>query len=148
MLSGDKDWSIRDISAGLGPISPGRVRVLDFGCGRGMDATYMNSERYDPHWYPTKPEGKFDIIFCTYVLNVVGSMGTWAVLDELDDLAEDGCCRYVTVRRDLVPGDVIRHDGYVQYYVPDTLMKEAGYQSAYHKKNTYEIYVKSDYGDY
>ena len=51
-------------------------RVLDYGCGHGADVQYLASLGYevvgwDPRWAPTLPEGEFDTVLCTYVLNVV-----------------------------------------------------------------------------
>jgi DNA phosphorothioation-associated putative methyltransferase len=49
--------------------------ILDWGCGRGYDVAYFNgegvySQGYDPHYAPEYPRGIFDLVTCTYVLNV------------------------------------------------------------------------------
>ena len=51
-------------------------KILDYGCGRGQDCDILHSEGYDirgydPHYRPVLPEGRFDTIFCIYVLNVI-----------------------------------------------------------------------------
>ena len=53
-------------------------RVLDYGCGKGMDTKFLLSEgfevlSYDPHYEPfdMRNAGKFDTIICNYVLNVI-----------------------------------------------------------------------------
>lgn len=54
------------------------ARALDYGCGRGADVQYLLdmgfvAEGYDPNnsEFDTLPSGRFDIIFCTYVLNTI-----------------------------------------------------------------------------
>jgi 2-polyprenyl-3-methyl-5-hydroxy-6-metoxy-1,4-benzoquinol methylase len=141
-LNGDKDTLFDHVREG-------GIKILDYGCGRGFDASYMNAERYDPHWFPVEPEGEFDVIFCTYVLNVVDRQEQVKILDRLDELAAPGCSRYVTVRRDInILHSPIERDGYSQWYVFTGDMRKAGYMSVHHKKNAFEIFVKSDYGDY
>jgi len=39
---------------------------LDYGCGRGSDADLIADpscmvSKYDPHYFPVKPKGKFDL---------------------------------------------------------------------------------------
>lgn len=47
-------------------------KVLDFGCGRGTDADILHAHKYDPHYFPVKPEKKsFDCVMCIYVLNTI-----------------------------------------------------------------------------
>jgi len=54
-----------------------RTAVLDYGCGRGQDAMRFGFEKYDPNWFPdsiwdpVRIEGKYDFIFCIYVLDVI-----------------------------------------------------------------------------
>jgi len=49
-------------------------RVLDFGCGRGYDADAIGCERFDPHYFPSMPDGVFNTIMCNYVFNVIPSL--------------------------------------------------------------------------
>jgi hypothetical protein len=137
------EGSIKDAARKMGN------RILDYGSGRGEDATYLGAEEYDPFYYPFEPEGKFEIILCTYVLNVVDREERAKILTKLDELAAPGCVRYVTVRRDIsILDSPIEREGYKQWYVLTGDMRKAGYQSVYLRKNGFEIYVKSDYGDY
>jgi len=51
-------------------------RVLDYGAGKSIDADYLSrlgleTVKYDKHYYPESPIGKFDVILCIYVLNVI-----------------------------------------------------------------------------
>jgi ATP adenylyltransferase len=78
-----------------------RGRCLDYGCGRGKDADTFNMERFDPHWAPQPPTGKFDTILCTYVLNVVPPQDVPNILRTIQDLLAPGGRAYLTVRRDL-----------------------------------------------
>jgi SAM-dependent methyltransferase len=79
-----------------------RGRVLDFGCGRGFDASRLGIESYDPHFSPDYPEGKFDTIICHYVLNVIKEESARKkVLDQIRDLLGDGGNAYISIRYDL-----------------------------------------------
>ena len=53
-----------------------RGRVLDFGCGTGIDVAFLRKQGlevtgYDPHYAPEPPDGRFDTILCHYVLNCI-----------------------------------------------------------------------------
>lgn len=142
-LTDNPNWTVKDTVEDLGN------RILDYGCGKGFDADYMGAMKYDPHFFPDDPEpnSPFDIIFCTYVLNVMDRDAQREVLGHIDSLSHAGTVVYCSVRRDLNLG-VIHHRGYAQYYVLDGDMRRAGYHSVHHKKNHFEIYVKSGYGEY
>lgn len=79
----------------------GKKTVLDYGCGHGTDADYFGMEKYDPHFYPVRPKGKFKTVFCTYVLNVIPKSEEEAVLEDIKSLLLKGGRAYVTVRRDI-----------------------------------------------
>lgn len=76
-------------------------RKLDYGCGRGMDAETYDMERYDPYYQPNMPDGQFDTITCTFVLNVIpDERERNDVIDNIrKKLTPDGRA-YITVRRD------------------------------------------------
>lgn len=51
-------------------------RVLDFGCGKGMDVAELldlgyKVKGYDPNFWPVKPRGRFQTVLMTYVVNVL-----------------------------------------------------------------------------
>lgn len=78
-----------------------RGRLLDYGCGRGDDATKLGMEKYDPHYSPELPQGKFDTITCNFVLNVIpDKLEREAVLDRISSLLNDGGVAYISVRND------------------------------------------------
>lgn len=59
----------------------GIKRVLDYGCGKGIDIPYYRSvgfysvgyDPYPPFGFSEKPKGKFDLVVCAFVLNVLPS---------------------------------------------------------------------------
>jgi len=76
-------------------------RTLDYGCGRGYDADHFKMAKFDPHFAPERPKGKFDTIVCNYVLNVVSIPTERQILDDIKSLLVEGGIAYVSVRRDL-----------------------------------------------
>jgi len=83
--------------------------MLDYGCGRGDDAATLSSlckneficHKYDPHYSPTVPTGKFDVITCHFVLNVVGEKEGKTILKNIQKLLTPNGSAYITVRRDV-----------------------------------------------
>ena len=84
-------------------------RVLDYGCGRGIDHKYYGlNAKYDPFWAPAKPKGKFDTILCTYVANVVLPEDEFKLLNDIRSYLTDDGIAYISVRRD------IKKEGYTK----------------------------------
>jgi 2-polyprenyl-3-methyl-5-hydroxy-6-metoxy-1,4-benzoquinol methylase len=81
-----------------------RGRALDYGCGRGKDAEELGTESYDPYYAPELPEGRFDTILCTYVLNVVAHEEEEEIIRRMEGLLRPGGVAYITVRRDVGKG--------------------------------------------
>jgi hypothetical protein len=74
---------------------------LDYGCGHGVDADTIGMDKYDLNWHPEMPEGTFDTITCTYVLNVIESeQERQEVLDDIISRLSLLGTAYVTVRAD------------------------------------------------
>ena len=52
------------------------LRILDYGCGHGVDVAMLGNcgyktEGYDPNFQPKKPKGKFNVVLMIYVVNVI-----------------------------------------------------------------------------
>jgi hypothetical protein len=75
--------------------------ILDYGCGRGFDADYLEIEKYDPHYFPAFPARTFDTITCNYVLNVLQKGCENSILGSIKSLLKPGGIAYITVRRDI-----------------------------------------------
>ena len=96
--------------------------LLDFGCGRSVDAAYYASQGFaarkvDPYWtsgetcYPdgnaiddgaVEHRANYDVITCTYVLNVIECwVDRDAVLHRIHDLLADHGTAYIAVRADV-----------------------------------------------
>lgn len=91
-------------------------RGLDYGCGHGADADYLRIERYDPRYMPLIPEGEFDTIFCTYVLNVVTPRTQAEILLDVRSRLKRCGMAFIAVRRDL-PREGSQGRGCYQRYV-------------------------------
>ena len=81
-------------------------RILDFGCGHGVDTDELREEGYDivgyDNYYRAKlPTGKFDTIICHYVLNVLERAEQTEVLMQISELLKPSGNAYFSVRRDL-----------------------------------------------
>jgi diadenosine tetraphosphate (Ap4A) HIT family hydrolase len=105
-------------------------KVLDFGCGHGVDIRYLAEKGievtgYDKHYQPHYPEEKFDIIICHYVLNVLLPEEQAKVLMEVSELLNPWGKAYFTVRRD------IRYEGFRIHKL--------------HQKPTYQCLVRLPY---
>jgi len=80
--------------------------ILDYGCGKGMDEKYLLSrgfdvDAYDPNWNPVSIDRDYDVILCTYVLNVVDEKIEPSVISAVMSLLKDGGKAYFSVRRDI-----------------------------------------------
>jgi len=76
-------------------------RTLDYGCGRGRDASEYDMESYDPHFQPVMPGGLFDTIVCNFVLNVIESSAERkAVVVDIRKRLAPGGRAYISVRTD------------------------------------------------
>jgi hypothetical protein len=106
--------------------------ILDFGCGRCADVEWLlnngyNAKGFDPYWSPLKKplQYKYDIILCTYVLNIVDNDTRLAIIKQLKRMTKTSGKIYITVRRDFKK-DHTTVDGVHQYLVklPFPIVKE------------------------
>ena len=111
---------------------PQGTSIIDFGCGRGTDVQFlreMNYETvgYDPHW---SQAGwllgyKYDIVLCTYVLNVVDIRQRDLIIKTLKNLTKPQGNVYITVRRDVKRHHVsIRGTNQYDVRLPFKVVKE------------------------
>lgn len=81
-------------------------RVLDFGCGLGFDVTFLRNNGfetigYDPHYSPNIPNGQFDTILCSYVLDVLLPEEQIQVLMAIAEFLKPTGKAFYAVRRDI-----------------------------------------------
>jgi len=109
-------------------------RVLDYGCGRGMDVQDLESKNFtvygfDPAHFPIKPKGKFNTILATYVLNIIlHPLERINTIKEIQSYLRKNGNAYVTVRR-----DVPREGTFSQRWIELPFVSE-------HKTSAFEIY--------
>lgn len=110
-------------------------KILDYGCGRGDDAKRLEVEKYDPNHSPVMPKGKFDTIYCHYVLNVIDTEEERVeVLNKITDKLKKNGTAYITVRRDIKTEGLTSIGTYQENIVLDLpVLKE--------KKGGYCIYI-------
>jgi hypothetical protein len=116
-------------------------RVLDWGCGKGVDAAFLGAYAYDPYFQPVTPcvNLRYDTILCTYVLNVIPEYYDRCVVVEeaLEYLAEGGWL-YVSIRNDRKSLKGWTKTGTWQGYVGDQL--RVGGFTMIHRTSNYEIW--------
>lgn len=76
-------------------------RILDYGCGRGKDCEVLKISGYDPYWQPKLPDGQFETILCTFVLNTLSTDQEQEVLNNISNILTKDGKAYITVRRDI-----------------------------------------------
>ncbi len=81
-------------------------KVLDFGCGLGVDVEFLRTNKidvtgYDPHYKSDYPKQKFDTVLCIYVLNILLPEEQAHVLMAVSELLNPGGRAYYAVRRDI-----------------------------------------------
>lgn len=95
-------------------------RILDFGCGFGYDTDELKRRGYDiigyDYYYRTEyPKGKFDTIFCIYVLNVLEPYAQAEVMMNVSNLLSPKGTAYFAVRRDINEEGFRLHAIYREY---------------------------------
>lgn len=76
-------------------------RVLDYGCGYGLDAEINKWESYDPYYYDIILNGKFDTIVCTNILSAVSSKIRHQIIENIRELLNEDGFVYFAVPRNL-----------------------------------------------
>jgi len=106
-------------------------RILDYGCGYGMDVKSFGVEGYDPNWDVPLPDGDFDTIVCNYVLNVVDEDEQKEILTHIKSLLSAVGRAFIVARRDLKVEGQDGRKGYKQrmVYLPfEKVHHTSGYQ--------------------
>lgn len=110
-------------------------RILDYGCGKGDLVKFLDGdiEQWDPHFHPTLPKGKFDVVCCIYVLNVLRPQERRQALAKAKKYVRRDGHLYVAVRRDAFK-EGPTSTGTEQYYVRLRM------KSLAHCRGLFEIY--------
>lgn len=94
-------------------------------------------DRFDPHFHPEIPKGPYELILCSYVLNVVYEEEQEQIIEHIKSLLTPDGKVYFTVRRD-IKEDILYFD-YSQRVV------ELPFKSIV-KNSNFEIYEYSNEG--
>lgn len=76
-------------------------RVLDYGCGYGLDAKTYGWDAYDPYYHAIEPKPPYDTVVCISVLNALSRNNRAKVLARIRDLLADDGKAYLAVAREL-----------------------------------------------
>ena len=92
--------------------------VLDYGCGFGFDADHFGWDSYDPFYRPTLPQGEYDTILCTLVLNALSRNNRAKAIERMRVLLTEQGIAYFGVARNLpVTGKMGVHHSLQNYVV-------------------------------
>lgn len=90
------------------------MRVLDFGCGKGFDVIHLKKHNHDIVGYDafheqfsSPPDGKFDLVMCNFVLNVLPKKFREEAFDRAYSYAKRGGIVFVSAR----PKNTLRPSG-------------------------------------
>ena len=76
-------------------------RVLDYGCGYGLDAKTYGWDAYDPYYHAVELRPPYDTIVCISVLNALSRNNRAKVLARIRDLLGADGKAYLAVAREL-----------------------------------------------
>lgn len=117
-----------------------KYSILDYGCGRGYDAFYYCTNRFDPYYYPLIPQKKYEVIVCNYVLNVVPLEKEAEIIRDVKNrLVEKDGRAFFSVRRDIPRFKASGIGGCQRYSIP----YENEYLSEKERNSIYSIYLKA-----
>jgi len=77
-----------------------RGKVLDFGSGKSKDSEMLGGAKYDPHFSPKMPKGKYDTILMSFVLNTLKEGNQKKALEAAQRKLKRRGILYATVRTD------------------------------------------------
>ena len=96
-------------------------RVLDYGCGYGVDADTFGWEAYDPFYRPRPPTGPYDTVVCILVLNTLSRTNRAKLLARLRSLLAPDGRAYLAVARNVPVAGKLGIHHCLQHYVVLTL---------------------------
>jgi len=104
--------------------------MLDFGCGKGFDASYFGMAAYDPFHRPERSAlqpNTYDVITCNYVLNTITECEGEQALASIRDLLKDDGIAFIVVRRDIkVEGETSKGTFQRNVELPLNVVHETG----------------------
>jgi hypothetical protein len=99
-----------------------RGRVLDYGCGLGLDADQQKWEAYDLYYRPVQPTGTYDTIIVNHVVNILTRASRTELLSAVKTMLTPGGTAYISVARNIPvsgkPGPRRRIQNYVVLTLP------------------------------
>ena len=129
--------------------------VLDYGCGKGTDADFLNRKgvqtwKYDPHFFDVHvAKGVHDVVLCTYVLNVIYHLTEFEKVIQGCLEASNGGPIFFTVRNDKSKLNGWTKRDTFQWFVPlDYLqykLNAASWWTRLPKRRATEVHKTSSY---
>jgi hypothetical protein len=98
-----------------------RGRILDYGCGFGLDADQFGWEAFDPHYRQKLPGGRFDTIVCNHVANMLTRQSRQKLFQAVQALLTAQGRAYISVSRKIPKTGKLAPRKRIQNYVVLTL---------------------------
>jgi len=93
-------------------------RVLDYGCGYGLDADTFGWEKFDPYYCDSIIKGQFDTIICINVLSAISPLHESLIIEKIQKLLKKGAKAYLCVPRNLpIEGKLSGYNRRPQRYI-------------------------------
>ncbi len=93
-------------------------RVLDFGCGFGLDASHFGWDAYDPYYRQEAVQGPYDTVICDHVLNMLTRQSRANAIENVRSLlADDGAAFLIAPRNISMRGKVAMRKRIQNYVV-------------------------------
>ena len=119
-------------------------KVLDFGCGYGMDADTFGWDKYDPHYFSESAlesmNEMYDTVVCTYVLSAVSRKVAESILNDIFSVLKpaEGIAYFVVPRNLPKEGKL---SGYARRPQSNVIMKGDGVSTVHMVEKKFEIYA-------
>ena len=138
----------------------GQSKILDYGCGYGSDVLLLRDwnkgypvQGYDPYHkdidmtkgFPYVGNLYFDVVLCTYVLNVVDEQEQLDIIRKMWQYTRANGHLYISVRRDVAPGSTVFKHSDGTWHLQRFVELNTKYFMKIHENTKFAIYHATEY---
>lgn len=130
----------------------GQSQILDYGCGYGSDVLFLKDwnkgqlvEGFDPYYNKIDlGDAYYDVVLCTYVLNVVEERDQDNILANIWGQLRAGGRLFITVRRDIAFGTTTFKHSNGTYHIQRFVELDANYFKVLYSNSKFAIYYANE----